>query len=238
MEADSTGTYSWCGTAGSLTSMFPDFISLGLADLVNHDAQYIDQCILAKVITSLAHHSSVGRASDCSTDNQKSECPWFDSEWWEKSAKLKWMWKHFFLLLVSVFPGDSADGAGDFQRALAVLAAIFCKWVEQVRMWRGWLSQPEPAAAEFSVLHTVTVMAYPGHWQPCLQPWPGPTHWHPDRSRVLITSNLKPRTAYSIIFTSLAYFGTWPSSTASERLVLPISSCCFGLLSPNHLSHS
>lgn len=50
--------------------MFPDFISLalGLADLVNHDAQYIDQCILAKVITSLAHHSSVGRASDCSTD--------------------------------------------------------------------------------------------------------------------------------------------------------------------------
>ena len=43
--------------------MFPDFISLGLADLVNHDTQYIDQCILAKVITSLAHHSSVGRAS-------------------------------------------------------------------------------------------------------------------------------------------------------------------------------
>jgi hypothetical protein len=36
--------------------------------------------------------------------------------------------------LVSVFPGDSADGAGDFQRALAVLAAIFCEWVEQVRM--------------------------------------------------------------------------------------------------------
>ena len=103
-------------------------------------------CKLRTCPSPPAHHSSVGRASDCRWIQQKSECPWFDSEWWDLPAALRLI-NIFYLRCLLSDQVDHSQTSGMMLWKSCLFALSPCVEVDKIFLsqatlrssfWSGW----------------------------------------------------------------------------------------------------